>query len=458
MMEGIMVTEHLKGNKAELNKLTKKYYDVIEAGMRFKNYKELCKHLEEKELAGNQKKLQLEKWSLFFKWNKEGHQYIIKEVFENPKSKIAHANSRYVKEIEIMLNDFLKNVYIKGNVDDCYINKNTCGAIVTLPQLLVQLGLVNEIFSFSSNKKEATSSVLNIDDAAFTDMYNIAKNEFKAIVERAFSSLKKRKIAMVKDTMVICYKNYDQKPDDDLLYEYDEVLSRYIDKKYDEQKMRNCSDVRSDKKPDNKSDNKKSVLFKKYKEATNHEISLILTAQKKALESLNMNSLYSILASKNKNLYYEYIERTMRGLPENWLFVYSAYNIIYGDLSVLKGYIPYKENPDSKMGIEMIESKILPLQKVNRAKKKINREVCQRFNSITDEHRNKYKGYKNKNSKNIWIKKKDRDCFVNNLININLDKNHIDDLKNRIIEAENQQRIKKSIFKKINSETRLKQD
>lgn len=49
-----------------------------------KNYPELCELLGEEIKTSNSKKAQLKKWSSYFSWDKNGHKYTIKEIYDNP--------------------------------------------------------------------------------------------------------------------------------------------------------------------------------------------------------------------------------------------------------------------------------------------------------------------------------------------------------------------------------------
>lgn len=52
-----------------------------------KNYKEMCKLLEEKEKGGDSKKSQLNRWERYFHWIKDGQKFIIKEIYDEPLQK-----------------------------------------------------------------------------------------------------------------------------------------------------------------------------------------------------------------------------------------------------------------------------------------------------------------------------------------------------------------------------------
>lgn len=55
----------------------------FKVGDEIKNYKEMCKLLGEKVRTGGARENQLKRWSDYFSWEKNGHKFIIKEIFNN---------------------------------------------------------------------------------------------------------------------------------------------------------------------------------------------------------------------------------------------------------------------------------------------------------------------------------------------------------------------------------------
>ncbi len=56
--------------------------------MEIKNYKGLCSLLEEKQKTGEAKQIQLGNWQRYFSYSKQGHKFIIEEIFDIPKEKV----------------------------------------------------------------------------------------------------------------------------------------------------------------------------------------------------------------------------------------------------------------------------------------------------------------------------------------------------------------------------------
>ena len=71
---------------------------MVKEGQEFKNYKELCEYLGEKEKGGEGKKAQIKRWQRSFKWHKEGHKIVIDEVLSETIADPWKGNNRHVKE------------------------------------------------------------------------------------------------------------------------------------------------------------------------------------------------------------------------------------------------------------------------------------------------------------------------------------------------------------------------
>ena len=60
----------------------------VNLGQEFKNYKELCAYLGEQEKGGKSKDLQIKDWERYFSFEKQGHKFIITDVYDIPKEKV----------------------------------------------------------------------------------------------------------------------------------------------------------------------------------------------------------------------------------------------------------------------------------------------------------------------------------------------------------------------------------
>lgn len=70
------------------NENENKYKKLLEVGQVFKSYRDISRYLGEKIKSGNSKDAQVKEWECHFKYDKEGHKYIITEIYNTPLPKI----------------------------------------------------------------------------------------------------------------------------------------------------------------------------------------------------------------------------------------------------------------------------------------------------------------------------------------------------------------------------------
>lgn len=89
--------------------------DSIATGEVFRNYSELCAVLDEPQKTGKSKQLQLLDWQRYFTYEKQGHKFIITEIFEEPKEKVTRYTSNNRTNIQSMIDLLQSNLdYTKG--------------------------------------------------------------------------------------------------------------------------------------------------------------------------------------------------------------------------------------------------------------------------------------------------------------------------------------------------------
>lgn len=129
--------------------MTNNINETLAEGMIIKNYKEMCKMLNEEEKGGKSKQLQLEDWRRFFEYEKDGQKFNITDIFLTPLEKSDNRgksegsrcnNSVYIKFIEILL---LYMLYKKNN------NPLVC----TKNYLLLSLGMVDDNYISNDYRK-----------------------------------------------------------------------------------------------------------------------------------------------------------------------------------------------------------------------------------------------------------------------------------------------------------------
>lgn len=92
-----------------------KKLDNIATGEVFKNYSALCTALDEPQKTGKSKQLQLLDWQRYFAYEKQGHKFIITEIFEEPKEKVKKQNTKYTSNNRINIQSMID--LLQSNLD-----------------------------------------------------------------------------------------------------------------------------------------------------------------------------------------------------------------------------------------------------------------------------------------------------------------------------------------------------
>lgn len=132
----------------------------IKVGMVVKNYKELCKLLGEKVKTGESKQIQTKNWERYFKFKKNGHQFVITEVLSEPEVKI---DGRRAGNHSLFINEIAELILIIAKVP--YISKR-----LSKNSWMKAVGLVNSEYGKTRNIRNA--SWVDTNQAAVNDFYD----------------------------------------------------------------------------------------------------------------------------------------------------------------------------------------------------------------------------------------------------------------------------------------------
>ena len=157
------------------------YTDIIHEGDIFKNYKHLCKFLNEETKTGDSRNAQHKEWSRYFEYEREGHKYIITEIYLEPLPKSDKRsvgnNSEYLPHIELILLDHLSKQH--GKV-----------ASLTINNIFLLLGMVNKNYVDKNYKIED-----NLIDKFYIDHFNQRSyRRLNRILFDALNNLKNRRL------------------------------------------------------------------------------------------------------------------------------------------------------------------------------------------------------------------------------------------------------------------------
>lgn len=174
--------------------LYEKIHKNLSVGQEVKNYKELCKILGIKEEAGNSKKAQIKSIECYCLLKKEGHKFIVKEIYADPLIKADKrqegSHSIYVKLIE----SILLHYFIEEDKLSCNLSKS---------QLYRVLGMTNDNYLAGlDNKKELHHKLQNnlcsdywkLKSWHIDDFYSRSRKKLDAIIQSALGNLETRKL------------------------------------------------------------------------------------------------------------------------------------------------------------------------------------------------------------------------------------------------------------------------
>ncbi|HCL4447280.1 TPA: hypothetical protein N2D16_002885 [Clostridium botulinum] len=257
-------------------------------GMIIKNYKELCEILEVKTKGGDAKKAQLKELSYYCKYTKEGHKFIIQEVYKKPlpiQDKRLNSNT-YVEEI--------------GDIILEYLYKNDTNKLLSLSNLMEILGIVNPSYNVGYNNKKELSEILELNIFDLNYFYDNTRNEFKKIIERALNNLKSRKVLEWHRQLTFIRKVYNND------------LEKY---------------------------------FYSFEVATDKQVEEIINIEKEIMQELNCkNSKEVFLKRLSKKLYKESTKRILNKYSDkSYIGYFRAYKLYIGDRAIKIEYDNIKE-------------------------------------------------------------------------------------------------------------------
>lgn len=152
----------------------------LELGMVVKNYKEMCRILNEQVCGGDSKKAQLKEWARYFLWEKRGQKFIILDIYDEPLPKDDGRQNKniYVQYIEVILMKILSKQ--KNTKEPFYITTN---------QLWKLLGMINN--NYKNISLDDLNNMITDYEVTSFDMKKFYQRCNQRLREILFSSLNK---------------------------------------------------------------------------------------------------------------------------------------------------------------------------------------------------------------------------------------------------------------------------
>lgn len=278
----------------------------IQVGNTYKNYKLLCETLGEPIKAGNMKIAQIKEWERFFKFTKQGHKFIIEEVYDKPLIKqdlrsLGNNAAFYIDEVEHLILDLLGQERNRGKL---FLSRN---------RLLKELKMINENYSYYRNHKINLSKFMNIDIEEINDFYESSNSTFKSNLETALNRLKKQSLVHWGYALTVCY----------------------IDTKVE---LTTTGEIKAVKRHTTNSKGEKVVTYDTvkpvqqlaYRKATEEEIRIILEIEREALKDFGCNEISDIFRQGKIEDFYNVVKEKVFE-QTNIIFYYNSYEIIFND-------------------------------------------------------------------------------------------------------------------------------
>ncbi|MGZ7208507.1 MAG: hypothetical protein ACXVHV_01350 [Methanobacterium sp.] len=163
----------------------------IKAGDVIPKYSKMCELLEVNQKSTGCRKKHENEWKLYFNFKKNGHKYIILEIYNKPKPKVDGRrngnNSKYVKHTPSLLLDYL---YLNSSF---YYYDNSNVIDKTNKDIMLAVGLCNKNYNNEEflNTLYSNNAVNRLDTMLF---YQVISAKAKEIIGSTFKNLQRNEI------------------------------------------------------------------------------------------------------------------------------------------------------------------------------------------------------------------------------------------------------------------------
>lgn len=311
----------------------------IKVGDVFKNYKELCKVLDEKVKGGDGKKYQLIDWQRYFTYEKQGYKFVIKEIHNNTLDKkdgrkIGNNVLPFIDEMELLLINLL-------------LHSEDKELTISNSKLLLMLSMINPNYLTYVNNKEQLSKLVDVNINFIIDFYDVTNSTFRSAINTVTKRLENKKLVIHEQVTMVCFVDTPVKK---TLTGHNKIIEMYT---YDN----NSNSYTSN-----------DILPKEiYREATSDEKELIVRLEKHIM--------------KNKYGYDNIQDLFIAGKATS--FYADVSRVLFKELNIKKAYKAhrYTFNIDN-LNDEMI--KLLDKYDINELRKQINNKVMIRLDETSN--------------------------------------------------------------------------
>lgn len=280
--------------------------DNLKEGMIIKNYKEMCKILDEPMKTGNSKKAQLKEWQRYFSYEKQNYSFIIKKIYELPLP----PNNNITNYIPLIEKLILHYIVAESENNILYIPKG---------RLLKLLKMINNEYSIMKYRKMQLSKQYNIPKETIIDFYNTSDDLLERNIVTALNSLKNQSLIKWNYVYsVVEVQKYDYYEKDDIYFKKEEVINNFGDTEY-------------------KIEGNLKHLKETHRRATDEETEYILKLQRELLEEWDIPDISTVIKYGKGKEFFDNIKQQLweeRGISN----YYDSFELIYNFEHIVKQY------------------------------------------------------------------------------------------------------------------------
>lgn len=190
----------------------------LHIGDKFDNYKELCKCLQVKPLAGNNKKAQLKVWEEQFSYTKDKYRFVITGIYPS----VIPSNSRTTRDVEERMFLLLEKVYEHTYIKKIEDKEATLYKVhLTLDAIFLAIGVCNTNYIDNLHLFKDKNSIKRVDNMAsafsksifsdiryreFCDFFSEVNDRGRRLLDTVFKKINSSYLAEVHKCYLLVYE------------------------------------------------------------------------------------------------------------------------------------------------------------------------------------------------------------------------------------------------------------
>lgn len=158
-------------------------YESVREGDEFTTFTEFCRRLGVEPKTGNSKRAQIEQFTRYFEWEKDGNKIIITKVYDEPLPDLT--DGIYSGLIKQLILDMLSSRYLL---------RNEKHLVLSFAELIREIEAVNTEYATYKNDSERLADELGITLDYVVDFYNVTDSKLYGSVTSALNSLQNKSL------------------------------------------------------------------------------------------------------------------------------------------------------------------------------------------------------------------------------------------------------------------------